>query len=85
MDHLPIVTKLDISLTRTQESTTRNIRNVDWEKFQEDLQRKMVPLRLPARIRDQVGLNRECKRLTTTLQETIKKMVPNTEVCLKSK
>ena len=84
-DHLPIVTKLDISLTRTQESTTRNFRNVDWEKFQEELQRKMAPFGLPARIRDQVGLNRECERLTTALQETIKKIVPNTEVCPKSK
>ena len=85
MDHLPIVTKLDIALTRTQETTTKNFRNVDWEKFREELQKRMAPFGLPTRIRDQVSLNRECKRLTLALQETIKETVPATEVCPKSK
>ena len=84
-DHLPIVTKLDIALTRTQETTTKNFRNVDWEKFREELQKRMAPFGLPTRIRDQVSLNRECERLTFALQETIKEMVPTTEVCPKSK
>ena len=84
-DHLPIVTKLDITLTRMQETSTKNYRNVDWEKFWEDLQKKMAPFRLPNEIRDQVSLNRECDRLTIALQETIKEIVPTTEVCLKSK
>ena len=32
-DHVPIVIKLDATLTRMQEAVTRNFRNVDWEKF----------------------------------------------------
>ena len=84
-DHVPIVTKLDITLTRTQETTTRNFRNVDWEKFQMELQKRMTMFGVSDKIRDQVSLNKECERLTITLQETIEKIVPTTEVCPKSK
>ena len=79
------MTKLDITLTRMQETSSKNFRNVDWEKFQEELQKRMAPFGLPNKIRDQVILNRECERLTIALQETIKEIVPMTEVCLKSK
>ena len=33
----------------------------------------------------QAALNRECERITTVLQETIRKVVPITEICPKSK
>ena len=32
-DHMPIITKLDITLSRVPEKITNNFRNVDWEKF----------------------------------------------------
>ena len=84
-DHIPIVTKLDISLGRTLETTTNNYRNVDWEKYRENLQRKIQEFRVPNKIRDQVALNRECEQLTRALQETTKEEVPTTDVCPKSK
>ena len=37
-DHVPIVTRLDIALSRIQEKAMKNFRNIDWEKFTEHLQ-----------------------------------------------
>ena len=84
-DHIPIVTKLDVSMGRTPEMRTNNYRNVDWEKFQETLQNKLQNFRVPNKIRDQAALNRECERLMIALQETIKKEVPITDIRPKSK
>ena len=84
-DHILIVTKLDVAMCRTPETVSKNFRNVDWEKFREYLQGKMAKFGIPMRIRNQVSLNKECKRLTVALQETIKAMVLTTEVCPKSK
>ena len=60
-DHIPVVTKLDVSLGRTPETSTNNYRNVDWEKFQNTLQNKLQEFGVPNKIRDQAALNRECK------------------------
>lgn len=84
-DHIHIVTKLDVMMSRTQETTSNNFRNVDWEKFREHLQGRMANLRVPTQIRNQVSLNKECERLTAALQETIEAMVLTMEVCPKSK
>lgn len=84
-DHGPIITKLDIALGRTAETVSNNFRNVDWEKFRKHLEEKIAAFGLPTRIRDQVSLNKECNRLTLALQETIKEIVPTSEVCPKSK
>ena len=84
-DHIPIVTKLDITLNRMQEMATKNFRNVNWEKFREHLQNKLATFGIPTTIKDQVSLNKECKRLTTVLQESIDTMVPTSDVCPKSK
>ena len=62
-----------------------NFRNVDWEKFREHLQGRIAEFGVLTRIRNQVSLNKECKRLTVALQETIKVTVPTMEVCPKSK
>ena len=84
-DHIPVVTRLDVSLGRTPEAVTKNYRNVDWEKYRETLQRKLQEFGVPNKIRDQVALNRECERLMIALQETTKEEVPTMEVCPKSK
>ena len=84
-DHIPIVTRLDMSLGRTPEMTTNNYRNVDWEKFWETLQGKLQEFGVPNRIKDQAVLNRECEQLMIALQETTRKEVPITDVCPKLK
>ena len=63
-DHIPIVTKLDMTLGKTLETITNNYRNVDWEKFRETLQGRLQDFRVPSKIKDQAALNRECERLT---------------------
>jgi hypothetical protein len=36
-DHLPILTTLDLDLTRAPPNSPKNFRNVDWEAFKKDL------------------------------------------------
>ena len=84
-DHLPIVTRLDVSMGRTLETITNNYRNVDWEKYRETLQSKLQTFGVPNKIKDQVALNRECDRLTKALQETTDKEVPKMDIFPKSK
>ena len=84
-DHLPIVTRLDVSMGRTLETITNNYRKIDWEKYQETLQSKLQMFGVPNKIKDQAPLNRECDHLTKALQETTDKEVPKTDICPKSK
>ena len=79
-DHVPIITNLDVTMCRTPETRSFNFRNVDWEKFREHLQGRIAEFGVPTRIRNHVSLNKECKRLTVALQETIKVTVLTTEV-----
>ena len=74
-----------MTLGKTPEAITKNYRNVDWEKFWETLQGKLQDFGVPSKIKDQTSLNRKCEHLTLALQETIKKEVPTTDVCPKSK
>lgn len=43
-DHLPILTTLDLNLTRVQPNPPRNFRDVDWEDFEKELARKLDEL-----------------------------------------
>ena len=51
----------------------------------ETLQSKLQDFGVPNKIKDQATLNRECKRLTTALQETVRKEIPTTDICPKLK
>lgn len=84
-DHIPIVTKIDASLGRTHSTETSNFRDVDWDEFRKTMQEKMATFGIPRKIYTQVELERECKRLTTALQETIAETVPISKTCPKSK
>ena len=61
MDHIPIVTKLDMTLGKTPETITNNYRNVNWEMFWETLQGRLQDFGVPSKIKDQAALNRECE------------------------
>ena len=84
-DHIPIVTRLNVSMGRNPETITNNYRNIDWEKYWETLQSKLQTFRVPNKIKDQAALNIECNRLTKALQETTDKEVPKMDICPKSK
>jgi hypothetical protein len=54
-DHLPILTTLDLNLTRALANSPRNFRNMDWETFNKNLATKLSELGPPSRIQSQVS------------------------------
>ena len=84
-DHLPILTSLDLDLTRAPINPPKNFRNVDWEKFEETLSDKLNRLPPPATIRSSGELNNACNVLTEAIQETIADKVPTTGLGIKAK
>ena len=84
-DHLPIITKLNLAAQVTPPRTTRNFRNVNWEQFQEALERRLVRISPPLPINTQPQLDKACADLTKALQDTIASDVPTTTICAKSK
>jgi Endonuclease-reverse transcriptase len=84
-DHLPILTKLDLTLAKTPAKSVPNFRNVDWESFRKTLEGQLSEYGLPRTIKDQGELDQECSRLTTALQTTIQKEVPTAEIGPRSK
>jgi hypothetical protein len=67
MDHIPIVTVIDVELTKAPAQVTRNFRDVDWEKFRNMLEDKLVALGPPKHIKTPDTLNRTCDKLTCAL------------------
>jgi ribonuclease HI len=84
-DHLPIVTKLDLTLAKATSKSIANFRNVDWEKFRSVLEGQLRTLGLPRAIRNQGELDTECSRLTNAIQNTIQSEVPTIDLCPKSR
>src|SRR6266702_6138637 len=85
MDHVPILMTLDLTLDRTPEHKSSNFREVDWEEFCLTLEKEIASFGVPKRLGTQMALNHECDRLTIALQNTIKRAVPITEICSKSR
>ena len=84
-DHLPILTTLDLNLTRVQPNPPRNFRDVDWEDFEKELARKLDELGPQPRIRTPEDLETTCQKLTKAIQDTIHEKVPEPVVGIKAK
>ncbi|KAH9165649.1 hypothetical protein EDB89DRAFT_1835365, partial [Lactarius sanguifluus] len=84
-DHLPIVTTLDLELTKAPTKTLRNFKEVDWTSFSETLKNKINNMGLPTHIQTQNFLNCECDNLTKVIQDMIESVVPITVINAKSK
>src|SRR6266404_2197858 len=84
-DHIPIITVLDMELTKVPPQRAKNFREVDWKKFHETLEEKLIKLGISEHINSQPALDNTCKKLTTALQDTINVEVPCTDICTKSK
>jgi ribonuclease HI len=79
-DHVPIVTTLNLYITRTPPRSYANFREVDWDKFREDLKTQLSEAPPPEPITSHQSLYEECDKLTKALQETISNTVPTTEI-----
>ena len=84
-DHLPILTKLNITAPTTPPKKMRNFRDVDWDQFRKTVEAKFSQQGLPAVISTQDQLNKACEELTSVLQHAISTDVPTTTLCAKSK
>src|SRR6266702_1713140 len=84
-DHIPIVTMLDLELTKAPTLPPRNFREVDWTSFHKMLEEKFAKMGIPNYITSPSMLNNECERLTCALQETIGTQVPITNISVKLK
>ena len=69
----------------TPAKTVANFRNVDWDKFREELRSQLASLGLPRPIRSQSSLDTECDKLMKALQDTISIYVPTSELGPKTK
>ena len=80
MDHLLIITKLNLSVTITLDRIFANFRNIDWDKFCTALRTHLAQLEAPTPIESQQSLDQECDKLTKTLQAVIAEQVPTTKI-----
>ena len=84
-DHLPILTKLNLTAALMEESNTHNFRDVDWDEFNGELERWLSETGPVVTIQSQYQLNKTCETLMKIIQETITKIVPISQVNPKTK
>jgi hypothetical protein len=82
---VPIVTVIDMELTKSPTQAARNFHKVDWDSFHKTLEGKPDKHESPTYINSPTVLNRICDKLTSAIQETIEAEVPTTEICTRSK
>ena len=85
MDHIPIITVLDMEISKAPLKKFRNFKDVDWESFNNTLKGNLAHLGLPSHIQSQSFLTHECNNLTKAIQDAIKSEVPISDINAKSK
>lgn len=84
-DHIPILTTIDLELSRATISSPKNFRDIDWEEFQKKLVERLNLLPWPTCITSQGELDNACRRLTEAIQKTIDEEVPTSKLGVKAK
>ena len=85
MDHLPILTSLNLSIGIKETNEFPNFREVDWEEFQKELSCQLDKLPPTEPINTQCQLDSACGGLTKAIQRTISQKVPTSTITPKSK
>ena len=80
-DHVPILTKLDLEITLAPESGTKNYRDVNWEEFEEELEKLLAQLPPPSPIATEEEFQQITRNLDTTLRKVVDEHVPNSRPC----
>src|SRR6266481_6938057 len=76
MDHVPVLTTLEILILQREEMECRNFREVDWEKFREELELQLGSIPEPCALIDEAQFQRAVSNLTRVLQLTIEAVIP---------
>lgn len=78
-DHVPILSTLDIPLTRYTSPPTRNFRATIWDEFTKHLSSLLTKLPPPRRLSTHAEFQTALNNLTATIKVTIEKQVPMTK------
>jgi hypothetical protein len=85
MDHLPVITKLNLDIPNTPTMAWLNYREVDWAQFCTVLEGKLAWLSAPTAISTQEKLDEACADITSAIKETTKLAVPTTTITANTK
>jgi len=85
MDHLPILTDMNLRADTEEADKIPNFRKVDWAEFHKELSAQLDELPPAAPIVTQCQLDNNCASLTKALQRTINSQVPTSTITSKSK
>jgi hypothetical protein len=83
-DHLPILTVLDLEVPRAVVTPRRNWRDVDWKKFNKDLNTSLAPLP-PLPLASAEEFQAMARHLTQAITVTMENVVPHSKPCPHSK
>jgi hypothetical protein len=78
-DHLPIITTIDISPSRTVLAPRYNWRNVEWSALVKDMKTELAKLPVPHTFRTILDFETSLNTFTSTLDSDIEKHVPITK------
>lgn len=81
MDHILVLTEIDLAIPLAPDTTTRNYRAVDWEEFDEYLNSIPVHLPPPAPIITEEDFQHTAKNIDLALRDTVKKHIPVSRPC----
>jgi len=85
MDHLLVLTELNLYLGPSTDKLFTNFREVDWMEFHAVLKIQLASLPPPEQILDQAQLDKSCENLMAAIQRNIQEQVPIMEITPKSK
>ena len=76
VDHVPILTTIELPTSRVTEPEFRNFRTVDWGAFRKELKTALVDIPPPAPLTSETAFQLAVADLTGALQSTIHAHVP---------
>ena len=85
MDHVPVLTELNLEIGIQEAEPIPNFRDVDWDEFRKALARHLGPEQPKDQITNQRQLDERCSSLMEAIQSTIREQVPVTEFTPKLK
>jgi len=75
-NHIPIITTLDMSPSKQEETPRPNFKVADWTKFREELNKKLNNLDSQEEIHNEHEFHARLEGLTTVITDTIELTVP---------
>src|SRR5882672_5033703 len=78
-DHVPILTVLELPVSKVNNAPALNWHLVDWDVFKEELATRLEDLPAPAALLSETEFHEAACGLTAALQDTMRKMVPEVQ------